>query len=207
MTGGRVRRPVGADDERVQPSDRAAWREWLQANHATSPGAWAVTYLVSAGKPRVTYEELVEEALCFGWIDSQAGRLDEERTMLRFTPRKHRSVWSRPNKERVARLLTDGRMTQAGLRLVEAAKADGSWDALNATDEMVIPDDLSAALAEDHAAERGFDALSASAKKQILFWITSAKRQATREHRIADVLRYAAMGRTPLEWPRRPLED
>ena len=200
-------RSVGADDERFQPADRAAWRAWLVANHATATGVWAVTYRRTAGKPVVTYDDLVEEALSFGWIDSRPGRLDDERTMLRFTPRKKGSAWSRPNKERVERLIAAGSMAPAGLRAVEAARADGSWDALVDVDELRVPADLSAALAGDPAAAAGFAALSPSAKKPILFWVTSAKREETRARRIADVLRYAAVGRSPLEWPRRPLED
>jgi uncharacterized protein YdeI (YjbR/CyaY-like superfamily) len=199
-------RQVGADDERFQPADRAAWRAWLAANHATATGVWAVTYKRTAGKPVVGYDDLIEEALCFGWIDSRPGKLDDERTMLRFTPRRKGSVWSRPNKERVERLIAAGSMTPAGLRAVEAARDDGSWDALNEVDALLVPPDLAAALAEDPAAARGFASISASTKKPILFWVASAKRPETRERRIAEVLRYVAAGRSPLEWPRRPLE-
>jgi uncharacterized protein YdeI (YjbR/CyaY-like superfamily) len=199
-------RPVGAGDERFQPVDRAAWRAWLTANHATSTGIWAVTYRRSAGKPVVSYDDLVEEALCFGWIDSRPGKLDDERTMLRFTPRKRGSAWSRYNKERVERLIANGSMAPAGLRAIEAARADGSWDALNDVDALRIPGDLAAALAGDPAAMRGFEAMSDSMKKPILFWVTSARREETRARRIAEILRYAAVGRSPLEWPRRPLD-
>jgi uncharacterized protein YdeI (YjbR/CyaY-like superfamily) len=200
-------RPVGADDERFQPADRAAWRAWLATNHATATGVWAVTYRRAAGKPVVPYEDLIEEALCFGWIDSTGSTLDAERGMLRFTPRRRGSVWAKSNKERVERLIADGSMTPAGLRAIEAARADGSWDALNDVDALVIPDDLAAALAGDAAAARGFAAMSVSVKKQILFWVTSAKRPETRARRISEILRYVAVGRSPLEWPRRPLDD
>ena len=201
------RRPVGAGDERFQPSDRAAWRAWLAANHAASSGVWATTYRRAAGKPVVSYEDLVEEALCFGWIDSRPGKLDDERTMLRFTPRKRGSAWSRYNKERVERLIANGSMAPAGLAAIESARADGSWDALNDVDQMRVPEDLAAALAGDPAASRGFKAMSDSTKKPILFWVVSAKREETRKRRIAEILRYVAVGRSPLEWPRRPLED
>ncbi len=127
--------------------------------------------------------------------------------MLRFTPRKKGSVWSRPNKERVERLIADGSMTPAGMRVIEAARADGSWDALNDVDALRIPDDLAAALAAVPAAARGFEALRPSAKKPILFWVTSAKREETRARRIEEIVRFVAVGRSPLEWPRRPLED
>jgi len=202
-----VRRSPGADDERFQPADRAAWRAWLEGNHVSTGGVWVVTFKRASGRPVIAYEDLVEEALCFGWIDSRPGKLDDERTMLRFTPRKPGSVWAHSNKERVERLVADGRMTAAGLRVIEAAKADGSWNALDDADELRMPADMAAALAGDPAAARGFETLSASAKKPILFWVTSAKRPETRARRIAEVLRYAAVGRSPLEWPRRPLEE
>jgi uncharacterized protein YdeI (YjbR/CyaY-like superfamily) len=198
---------VGADDERFQPADLAAWRAWLAANHATAAGVWVVTFKRTSGKPVVSYEGLVEEALCFGWIDSQLKKVDDERTMLRFTPRKRGGTWARTNRERVERLIADGRMTEAGLLAIETAKADGSWNALDDVDELRTPDDLAAALAGDPAAARGFGALSDSAKRPILFWVASAKRPETRARRIAEVLRYVAVGRSPLEWPRRPPEE
>ncbi len=196
----------GADDERYQPADRAAWRAWLEANHATARGIWVVTYRRRSGKPVVAYDDLVEEALCFGWIDSRGGTLDDERSMLRFTPRRKGSAWAKTNKARVERLAAEGLMREAGLRAIEAAKADGSWDALNDSDALIVPDDLAAALAADVAAARGYDALSPSTKKQILFWVTSAKRPETRGRRIAEVVGHVADGRNPLEWPRRPPE-
>ena len=205
---GAARRPAaGATDERFQPVDRADWRAWLEANHASARGVWVVTYKRGSGKAVVAYDDLVEEALCFGWIDSRPGKLDDERTMLRFTPRKKGSVWAATNKARVERLLAAGLMTPAGLRAMEAAKADGSWDALADVDAMRVPDDLAAALAGEPEAARGFETLGASMKKPILFWVTSAKRPETRARRIEEVLRYAAAGRSPLEWPRRPLPE
>ena len=207
-SGGEQRRPaIGADDERFQPVDRAGWRAWLEANHASASGVWVVTYKRGSGRPVVAYDDLVEEALCFGWIDSRPGKLDDERTMLRFTPRKKGSVWAATNKTRVERLLAAGLMAPAGLRAIEAARADGSWDALADVDAMRMPDDLAVALAAAPEAARGFEALGASMKKPILFWVTSAKRPATRARRIEEVVRYAAAGRSPLEWPRRPLPE
>jgi len=200
-------RPAGADEERVQPADRIAWRAWLEANHETARGVWAVTYRRTSGKPVVAYDDLIEEALCFGWIDGQARALDDERTMLRFTPRRKGGTWAKTNKARVERLLAEGLMTPAGLRAIEAAKADGSWDALADSDALVVPDDLGAALAADAAAGRGFDALPPSAKKPVLYWVTSAKRPETRARRVAEIVRHAAVGRSPLDWPRRPLEE
>ena len=206
-SGGAPRaRPVGADDERFQPADRGAWRAWLEANHATARGVWAVTDRRTSGKPVVAYDDLVEEALCFGWIDSRPGKLDDERTMLRFTPRKKGSTWAQTNKVRVERLIAGGLMAPAGLQAIEVAKADGSWDALNDSDALRVPDELEAALAGDPSAARGFEALGPSARKALIFWVTSAKRPTTRARRVAEIVRYAAVGRSPLDWPRRPLE-
>jgi uncharacterized protein YdeI (YjbR/CyaY-like superfamily) len=174
------------------PKTRKAWRAWLEKHHAASPGVWVVFYKKATGKARVSYEDAVEEALCFGWIDSVARGVDDERTALRFSPRKAKSVWSRPNKERVARLVADGLMTPAGLAKIEAAKRDGSWSALDAVDAMVVPPDLQAALAANAAAARHFEGFPASSKRIILAWIGGAKRPETRAKRVAETVRLAA---------------
>jgi uncharacterized protein YdeI (YjbR/CyaY-like superfamily) len=182
------------DLERVHPASRAEWRAWLAAHHATSPGVWVVQWRTATGRPRVPYGDLVEEALCFGWIDGRAGRLDAERSMLMVTPRRPTSAWARSNKERVERLVAEGRMTDAGLRAVEIAKANGSWAMLDDVDALLVPDDLRAALAGNRQAQRHFDAFPPSAKKAILHWVKSAKRSETRQRRIAETVRLAADG-------------
>ncbi|HTY72764.1 MAG TPA: hypothetical protein VMI11_10125 [Actinomycetes bacterium] len=116
------------DFPEVFVESRAQWRAWLEANHVSSTGVWVVTWKRSTGRPQVTYEDLVEEGVCFGWVDSVAKRFGEERSGLRMTPRKRRSRWSRSNRERVARLQAAGLMSPAGLAVVERAKADGTWD-------------------------------------------------------------------------------
>ncbi len=186
--------------ERVQMETRAAWREWLMEHHETSPGIWLVTFKKGSGKPYLSYDDAVEEALCFGWIDSRPGKLDDERTMLLYTPRKKGSVWSASNKQRIERLMSDGQMMPAGLAKIEAAKADGSWTALDGYDSVEAPDDLRAAFAENVAAEERFMAFSPSARKQLLWWIVSAKRPETRQKRITTLVSEAAEGRNPLEW-------
>jgi len=191
--------PISASNyERYQPADRDEWRHWLAANHTTTPGVWLVTFKPSTGKPRPTYDEIVEEALCFGWIDSQTGTIDGERTRMLITPRKRGSPWSALNKERIERLIVNGRMTEAGLAKIEAAKADGSWSLYDAIDALEVPPDLDAALNRDLAARQGFDAFSPSNKKQLLWWVASAKRDATRADRIAKVVANAGEGRNPL---------
>ncbi|MGZ4133281.1 MAG: YdeI/OmpD-associated family protein [Actinomycetota bacterium] len=175
----------------VEAKDRAAWRRWLQRHHASSRGVWLLVRKKGGDRPGVTYVEAVEEALCFGWIDSRANPLDEHRYRLTMTPRKPGSVWAATNKERVARLTAEGRMAPAGLAAIEAATADGSWDALTAVDALEVPPDLADALAANPAAARHFEAFPPSSKKMILFWIASAKRPETRAKRVEETVRLA----------------
>ena len=127
------------DDDRVQPGSLGEWREWLAAHHGRGRGVWLVTWRAGSAGPKISYEESVEQALCFGWVDSKGRALDAERTMLWFAPRKARSGWSRPNKQRVERLLAAGLMAPAGLAAVESAKADGSWTLLDAVEDLLVP--------------------------------------------------------------------
>lgn len=182
------------DLQRITAADRAAWRAWLAANHESSPGVWLVYSKKGSGTPSVTYDEAVEEALCYGWIDSRVNSLDEERYMQVYTPRKAGSVWSRLNKERVERVIAAGLMTTAGMAKIEAAKADGSWGMLDLIDALVVPSDLGAAFEAVPGARAGFEALPDSAKKQALYWVYSAKREATRSARIARTVAAAAEG-------------
>jgi uncharacterized protein YdeI (YjbR/CyaY-like superfamily) len=183
--------------ERVAPAGRAEWRAWLAENHAASTGVWLVYPKKSSGLPGPSYEEAVEEALCFGWIDSRVRPLDERRRLQWFSPRRPGSIWSAPNKARVARLLAAGRMAPAGLAKIEAAKADGSWEILDKVDALEMPEDLVAALAAAPGAEAGFAGLAASIRKPLLYWLLSAKRPATRVRRIAALVEAAAEGRPP----------
>ncbi len=172
--------------------DRAEWRDWLEQNHAASRGVWLVYYKKGSGRPRVPYGEAVEEALCFGWVDSRPNALDDERYMQLFSPRKPGSPWSKLNKQRVERLTRQGRMAPAGLEKVEAAKRDGSWGKWDAIEELVVPKDLEEALNTDGAAAEHFRAFSASSKKNILWWIESAKRPETRRKRVGETVALAA---------------
>ncbi|MEM9999194.1 MAG: YdeI/OmpD-associated family protein [Bacteroidota bacterium] len=180
--------------DRVEVTSRAAWRAWLAAHHTQPDGIWLVTYKKHTGGRYVDYDSIVEEALCFGWIDSLPRKLDADRTMLYVSPRKPGSIWSRLNKQRIEALEADGRMTEIGRAKIEAAKADGSWTLYDDVENLVIPDDLAAALASAPAAEAAFDGFSASSKKGVLWWIKSAKRDATRAKRIAETVRLAALG-------------
>jgi uncharacterized protein YdeI (YjbR/CyaY-like superfamily) len=184
----------------VQVEIPAAWRAWLESNHTRSEGVWLVTYRKAAGKPVVSYDEMVCEALCFGWVDSKPGKLDEARTMLYFAPRKAGSGWSKPNKERVERLLKEGRMSPVGLEKVEAAKRDGSWSALDAVERLELPPDFVAALEANGSAKANFEAFPRSVKRGILEWIAAAKRPETRARRILETATLAAQNRRANQW-------
>ena len=185
---------MGTDFGEVYAADRAAWRAWLRENHTTSSGIWLVYYKVDSGQPSVTWDEAVEEALCYGWIDSKANRVDELRYKQVFTPRKAGSVWSKVNKERLVHLLAAGKMTPAGQVKIDRAKADGSWSFLDSIDNLEVPDDLLDALREREGAWANFQAFPDGSKKQILLWIKTAKREETRVKRIVQTAELAARG-------------
>jgi uncharacterized protein YdeI (YjbR/CyaY-like superfamily) len=176
----------------VHPKSRKGWRLWLWRNHARSSGVWLATYRKETGKPRVDYDDAVEEALAFGWIDSKSVRLDDERSLIWMCPRKPASGWSRSNKERVERLERDGLMTDAGRAAIEAAKRNGSWSLLDSVEALEEPDDRAAALNASPAGRANFDAFPPSARKVILTWIATAKREETRRKRIEETARLAA---------------
>ena len=175
----------------LQPATLADWRAWLADNHARPEGVWLITYRPATGKTPFSYEQAVEEALCFGWIDGQARRLDDERTMLWFAPRRPGSGWARTNKARIERLIADGRMTPAGLAKIEAAQADGSWTLLDSVERLEVPDDLAAEFDKYPDARAHFDAFPPSARRMALAWIATAKRPETRAKRVAETARLA----------------
>lgn len=184
----------------VHPLSRAEWRQWLAEHHTETEGVWLVSYKKASGKPRLDYEEAVEEALCFGWIDSKSNLLDNERSLLWFAPRRVSSGWSRPNKERVERLIHAGLMTPAGLAKIEAAKQNGAWTALDAVEDLMIPPDLAEALAAHDPASVHFDAFPRSVKRGILEWIAIAKKPETRSKRIEETARLAAQNIRANQW-------
>lgn len=186
----------------IHALSRAAWRVWLSEHHERKEGVWLITYKKATGKPTVDYNTAVEEALCFGWIDSKGNKLDDERTMLWFAPRKAKTGWSKPNKERIERLLAAGLLMPAGLAKIEAAKADGSWTALDAIEALEIPPDLAAALALYPNAAQYFDAFPRSVKRGILEWISTAKQPATRAKRIEETARLAQDNQRANQWRR-----
>ncbi len=176
----------------VHADDRAAWRAWLESNHATARGAWLVSWRRQSGRVRMAYEAAIEEALCFGWVDSTGGHLDDDRDKLYFAPRKPRSVWAASNKARVDRLIRDGRMAPAGFAAIERARANGSWEILDGPERLEVPDDLAAALEQRPPAAANFGAFPPSARRMLLAWVAVAVRAETRAARIAKVADAAA---------------
>lgn len=185
--------------ETVYAPDRSSWRSWLEKNHRTGIGVWLVYYKVKSGKPSIRYSEAVKEALCFGWIDSKVNTIDAERYQQIFTPRKPRSVWSKLNKQYVEELIEQGLMTEAGLQKIEAAKQDGSWASLDQIEALIIPPDLAQALSANETANKNFAAFSNTTRKNILFWIDSAKRPETRSKRIEQTIKAAIQDKNPLQ--------
>jgi uncharacterized protein YdeI (YjbR/CyaY-like superfamily) len=184
----------------VHPKSRAEWRAWLEEHHTQTEGVWLISYKKASGKPRMEYEESVEEALCYGWIDSKGNKLDEERSMVWFSPRKPGTGWSKINKERVERLLEAGQIAPAGLEKVEAAKLDGSWSALDEVEALIIPIDLQEALEANPPANQYFETFPRSVKRAILEWIAHAKKPETRAKRIDETARLAAENKRANQW-------
>jgi uncharacterized protein YdeI (YjbR/CyaY-like superfamily) len=176
------------------------WRHWLNANHASSSGIFLVYWKKATGRPSMSYDEMVEQALCFGWVDSRPAKLDDERTMLWFTPRKRGSAWAGPNKERIERLTAAGLMRPAGNAVVEAAKADGTWTLLDAVERLEVPDDLAARLGAVEGARAQWDGFPRSTRRGILEWIVQAKTPATRERRVQETAELAGRGERANQW-------
>lgn len=174
-----------ADAQHLDWEGRDAWRSWLEANHAAARGVWLVMRRREARSG--IYEAAVEEALCFGWVDSTAGRVDEERGKLYFAPRKPTSGWAASNKARIERLIAEDRMSPAGLAAIERAKANGSWTLLDGSERLEVPPDLAAALDAQPRAAASFAAWPPFVRKQALAWIAQAKRPGTRSERIRKI--------------------
>lgn len=172
---------------------REDWRSWLEENHGLESDVWLIYYKKHTGKPTIPYDDAVEEALCFGWIDSTVRRIDDEKYMQRFTPRKEKSVWSDLNKGRVAKMIKEGLMTEAGLAKIRAAKRNGSWDRLSKEiDIETVPPELEAALSSNWRAAEFYESLAPSYKKQYIGWVVSAKREETRKKRIKEAVKLLA---------------
>jgi uncharacterized protein YdeI (YjbR/CyaY-like superfamily) len=170
------------------PPNRQAWRDWLQQHHRTEQAVWLLAYKKSSAIPSVSWSELVDEALCFGWIDSTRKTVDHQSFIQFFTRRKPRSSWSKVNKNKIEQLIGAGLMTPAGLESVKTAQENGSWSILDEAEDLIIPDDLEQALSERPGALEAFLGLSKSAKKLHLHQLALAKRPETRQKRIRDIV-------------------
>ena len=185
------------DYKTTHPKTRSQWRKWLEKNHSASPGVWLIYYKKESGKRKFDYADAVEEALCFGWIDSTSRSMDDDRYMQRFTPRKAKSGWSGLNKKRIEKMIAEGLMTKAGLEKIEAAKKDGSWKSLDHIDAIEPPEDFEKALSKNKRAKINFQNFPPFTKKQFLYRINSAKTEATRKERIILCVKMAAANKKP----------
>lgn len=179
------------DTPQILFEERSAWRRWLAENHASSRGIFVITWRKGSGKPILSYDDMVEEALCFGWIDSLPRKLDDQRTMLYFSPRKKGSPWSGLNKERIIKLEAEGLIEEPGRRLIEAAKLDRSWESYDAAQNLIEPLELAEGLDKSPEARKNWDAFPPSARRGILWIIYSSKTEATKSKRIAETIRLA----------------
>jgi uncharacterized protein YdeI (YjbR/CyaY-like superfamily) len=184
----------------VHPLTRAEWRAWLAANHERPYGVWLITFKKATGEPRVEYDEAVEEALCFGWVDSKPAKLDDRRSMLWFAPRKPKTGWSAPNKARVAKMTAAKLMHPSGLAKINAAKSDGSWTKLDDVEKLIVPDDLRQMIDAHPPAATHFESFPRSVKRGILEWILQAKKPETRAKRILETATLAARNERANQW-------
>jgi uncharacterized protein YdeI (YjbR/CyaY-like superfamily) len=182
----------------LEVGDRRGWRRWLEDNHTYETEAWVVIQKKRSNKKGLKYDEAVDEAICFGWIDSKMQRIDDERFRQRFSPRKRNSLWSKINRERAEKMIELGLMIGAGFEAIEEAKRNGQWDsAYTSKVTPIIPENLVEALQENNVSRENFDRFSNSVKLQYVHWIESAKREETRARRIAEVVKRAEQNIKP----------
>ena len=183
--------------ETFYPATQKAWRKWLQKNHKIKQAVWLVCYNKSSGKASISWSASVDEALCFGWIDSKKIKIDEETSHQFFSKRKPKSTWSKINKDKVERLVEQGLMAEAGFESIETAKNNGSWTILDEVEQLIIPKDLAAAFTKKPTCKEFFTSLSKSTRKAILQWLVLAKTTETRQKRIAEIIETAGKNLKP----------
>jgi uncharacterized protein YdeI (YjbR/CyaY-like superfamily) len=186
--------------EAILFNNRDEWRSWLEKNHLTSREVWLIHYKKSSGKNNLNHFDAVEEALCYGWIDSKLKKIDEERFILRYSPRKTRSVWSKINKEKAEKMISSGKMTQAGFEKIEEAKKQGFWDSAytNLVKER-LPSDLKNALMTNKKAWDNFNKFANSYRNMYVGWVKNAKTDGTRRKRIAKVVKNSLKSKKTME--------
>lgn len=182
------------------PENRNEWRSWLEENHLKEQAVWVVFYSKASKKPTVTWSEAVDEALCFGWIDSKKISIDSEKSHQFFSKRKAQSTWSKINKEKIERLIDADLMMEAGYESIELAKQNGSWTILDSVEELIIPEDLESAFELYEGSSVFFSGLSKSARKMMLAWLVLAKRPVTRQKRVDEIAESAAQKRKPKQF-------
>ena len=175
----------------VQAKSREDWRNWLIRNHSNETSVWLVIFHKDSSRRSISYEEAVEEALCFGWIDSKPNKRDKESYYQFFAQRKPKSNWSKPNRERVERLINKGLMQPAGQKMIDLAKKTGTWTALIEVENLVVPADMQKLFNANESAFKNWEAFPPSTKRGILEWILNAKRPETREKRIKETVSLA----------------
>jgi uncharacterized protein YdeI (YjbR/CyaY-like superfamily) len=191
--------------EELLVADAAEWRLWLEANHADSPGVWLVLHKKGGNTTELDYEAALQEALCFGWIDGQGKRRDDDSSFQRMTRRGPKSVWSARNVDRIGKLEAAGRMTAAGRAAVDAAKADGRWEAAYVGQASAdVPPDLAAAIAAVPAAQAMFDVLTSVNRYALIYRTNSVKQASTRERKIAGFVEMLARGEAPYPQKKKP---
>ncbi|MBK8521548.1 MAG: YdeI/OmpD-associated family protein [Ferruginibacter sp.] len=182
------------------PKNRKTWRAWLLKNHDSKPSVWVIYYKKKSGKPTLQYSEAVDEALCFGWIDSKVKPVDEEKFMQFFCKRKPTGTWSKINKEKIQRLIDEKLMTDAGYKTIEAAKANGSWTILDEVEALTIPADLEKEFKKWPGSKKYFLQLSRTDKRNILQWLVLAKKNDTRQKRIIEIAEHASQRLKPKQF-------
>ena len=186
--------------ETFYPRNRQEWRAWLEENHDKKQNIWLIYYKQKSKIPTVSYSDAVDEALCFGWIDSKAKSIDEVKFMQFFSRRKEKSVWSKINKEKIESLINSGLMAPAGFAIIEKAKANGSWAILDEVEALIIPPDLEEAFSQKLDAKTYFQSLSRTDQRNILQWLVLAKRPETRQKRIDEIVDLAEQGQKPKQF-------
>ena len=186
--------------ENFCPSDKKDWRNWLEQNHKKKEAVWLIFYKKKSSTPNLSWSEAVDEALCFGWIDSVKKTIDSESYIQYFTRRKPNSTWSKINKDKIEKLMESGLMTEPGLKSIEIAKQNGSWTLLDSVENLEIPEDLEQEFKQYPESKDYFISLSKSVRKTMLGWVVLAKRQETRAKRITEIVKNARHKKKPKQF-------
>ena len=190
----------GKETEVFYPENKEEWRLWLKKNHNTQQSVWVVFYNKSSSKPTISWTDAVDEALCFGWIDSKKVSIDSEKSHQFFSKRKAKSTWSKINKDKIERLIASKQMTKAGLEIIETARQNGSWTILDEVEQLIVPDDLENEFKKHKDSKDFFLGLSKSVKKAILQWVVLARQQETRQKRIMEIAELASQKMKPKQF-------